>query len=80
MLIKRRRIKKDVHLLAINTTKELIVRFNKSISEAEDLVKNSDMERIILKHPIALHDSAYNWAVKLLTENGEIETLKKHLV
>ena len=70
----------DIHLLSVSIVKELIVRFRKPISEAEDLVKNSDIEKIILKHPIALHDSAYNWAVKLLAANGDIETLENYLI
>ena len=73
-------IKYDAHLLAINTVKELIVKFHKTITDAEKIVKSSKMEEYVVKHPITLHESAYNWAVKLLTENDDIETLEKYLM
>lgn len=69
-------LKNDARLLAINTVKELVVSFNKSLEEAEKIVKQAKMEEYILKHPITLHDSAYDWAVKLLTEIEDAELLK----
>lgn len=72
-------LKVDAHLLVVNTIKELVVSFKKSLKDAEDIVKKTKMEEYILKHPITLHDSAYDWAVKLLTEIEDIETLEKHL-
>ncbi|SHH76985.1 hypothetical protein SAMN02745135_02043 [Caloranaerobacter azorensis DSM 13643] len=72
-------LKKEIHLLIVNTIKELVVSFNKSLKDAENIVKKTKMEEYILKHPITLRDSAYDWAVKLLTEIGDIETLEKYL-
>ena len=80
MIVEKDNFEKDIHLLLSDTVKELVVRFNKPASEAEWLVEKSDMKNIIAEKPIALHDSAYKWATKLLTENGDIETLERYLV
>lgn len=76
----RKQIKKDALLLAIQTTKELITVFHKSIQEAERIVKDSKMEKYLLKHPIGLHDSPHKWAIRLLTEERDVETLEKYLL
>ena len=72
-------IKTEARLLAIETVKELIVKFHKSITEAEDIVKNSGMEEYIVEHPIALHSPSYDWAVTLLTQNNDLKALEKYL-
>ncbi|CBH21378.1 protein of unknown function [Acetoanaerobium sticklandii] len=72
-------IKNEAHLLAIKTVMELIVKFDKILIDAENIVKSSKREEFIVQNPITLHESAYNWAVKLLTEIGDLDTLEKYL-
>ena len=79
MLTHSKTIKEEAKLLAIRTSKELMTKFHKSMTEAEQIVSDALLEQYVVRHPMALHDSAYDWAVKLLTEKDDIETLERYL-
>ena len=48
----------------------------KTLKEAEELITEHKMIDSILANPILLHDTAFDWALILLTEAGDIESLK----
>lgn len=77
----RRKLKKDRDLILefINQIgRELVINFGKTASQAEVLVARAYLRDYLSKHPIALHDSPNEWAIKLLTKNNDIETLERY--
>lgn len=68
----------DAALLVTLIMRELILEFDKTETAAMQLISNSNVYDSILKEPIGLHDSPYQWALIVLTDNDEIETLEKY--
>lgn len=69
--------KTEARMLAIKTRDILISSFGKSVAESEKMINSFGMEAFIIKHPMALHESAYDWALRLLTKNEDYEALRK---
>lgn len=58
--------------------RELVINFGKTSTQAKALVFNANLPEYLSKHPIALHDSPHEWAIKLLTKNKDVETLERY--
>lgn len=58
--------------------RELIRDFGKTEPQAQALVVKSDLQNYLSKHPIVLHDSPHEWAVKLLTKHNDVKTLEHY--
>lgn len=77
MLKQRLGLLKEAKLLE-NLTKQVLIKdFEKSEVDAEKIVKDFNIKWYILMHPILLHDSPYEWALRLLTRNKDIAALEK---
>jgi UDP-N-acetylglucosamine transferase subunit ALG13 len=73
------KLQKEIHLMVNHIIRELIVEFGKSKAEAMYLVKRTDVEKSLMKDPMGFHESPYNWALSVLTDNDDVEALEKHL-
>ncbi|WP_100401748.1 hypothetical protein [Bacillus sp. FJAT-42315] len=69
----------EILLMINHIVRELIVEFGKDENEAMELVENSQVEKSLAENPIGFHESAYDWAVSVLADNNDIETLEKYL-
>lgn len=65
-------------ILIHHIVRELIVEFGKSKQEAIQLIKKSGVEESLMKDPMGFHESPYNWALSVLTDNDDVEALEKH--
>jgi hypothetical protein len=73
------KLQKEIDLMINHIIRELIVEFGKSKTEAIHLVKKSGVEKSLIKDPMGFHESPYNWALSILTDNDDVEALEKHL-
>jgi hypothetical protein len=67
----------EARILALKTRDLLIIKFGKTASESEKMINDFKMEDFVAKHPIALHESPFDWALRLLTKNKDYEALDK---
>lgn len=51
---------------------------SKSKEEAMKLIKDSKVENSLMKDKFGFHESPYNWAITILTEQNDVEALQKH--
>lgn len=72
MTILEQQSKKHVNEI-INTLEN---KFKKKRHEGVKLVNNFMVYEDLIKSPIGLHDSPENWALVILTENGDLEAIK----
>lgn len=69
---------KRISKLESNTVEVLIKMFHKDIIEAEQLVEAANLGKFIRKHPIALHDSPYDFAIEILTKVKDYEVIEQY--
>ncbi len=55
-----------------------ISEFGKSKEEAMRLIKDLKVENSLMKDKLGFHDSPYNWAIYILTDQNDVEALEKH--
>lgn len=71
--------KKEIDLMIHHIVRELIVEFGKNKTDAVRLLEKSKVEKFLLTDPMGFHESSYNWALSILTDNNDVEALEKHL-
>ncbi|MDW0116260.1 hypothetical protein QTL97_04895 [Sporosarcina thermotolerans] len=72
------RLRYEVDLMVQHITTELINEFGKSKEEAMRIIKDSDVEDSLSKDKMGFHESPYNWAISILTDQNDYEALEKH--
>ncbi len=70
---------KEIDLMINHIISELVVEFGKDEKEAIQLIKKSKVDKSLKNEPVGFHESPYNWALSILTENDDFEALEKHL-
>ncbi|MGY0691385.1 hypothetical protein ACW2QC_01175 [Virgibacillus sp. FSP13] len=72
-------IRNEINLIINRITYELINEFGKSQDEAMDLIKRSKVEKSLIEDGMGFHESPYNWAISVLTDQNDYEALEKYL-
>jgi len=70
--------KKIINILENNVVEVLIDIFHKDEEVAKKLVEDAKLGDFIAKHPIALHDAPYHFAVEILTGVKDYESIEKY--
>jgi UDP-N-acetylglucosamine transferase subunit ALG13 len=73
------KLRKEIDLMINHIIRELIVEFGKSKTDAIRLLEKSKVEKSLVTDPMGFHESPYNWALSILTDNNDVEALEKHL-
>lgn len=79
MLTNNFKQQKDIQLMVNHIVRELIVEFGKDEKEALQLVRNAGVDKSLTEHPIGFHETPDDWALSILTDNNDVETLEKYL-
>jgi len=72
-------LRNEINLMINRIVYELINEFGKSQDEAMNLIKSSKVEKSLKEDEIGFHESPYNWAISILTDHDDYETLEKYL-
>lgn len=72
------RLRYEIDLMIQHISKELINEFGKSKEEAMKMIKDSEVEVSLVKDKLGFHESPYNWAISILTDQNDHEALEKH--
>lgn len=72
-------LRNEVKLVINHIAHELINEFGKSQDEAMRLIKKSEVEKSLINDEMGFHESPYNWAISVLTDHDDYETLEKYL-
>ncbi len=72
-------LRNEIDLMIQYISKELINEFGKTKAQAIKMIKASGVEKSLIKDEMGFHDSPYNWAVSILTEQNDYEALEKYL-
>lgn len=59
-------------------SKELITEFDKTKTEAMKMIRDSKVEESLIEDELGFHESPYNWAISILTDQNDHEALEKH--
>ncbi|WP_106496285.1 hypothetical protein [Lentibacillus sp. Marseille-P4043] len=71
-------LRNEIDLMVQHISKELINEFGKSKEEAMEIIKESEVEESLVKDKLGFHESPYNWAISILTDQNDVEALQKH--
>ncbi|MDW0116246.1 hypothetical protein QTL97_04820 [Sporosarcina thermotolerans] len=72
------KLRYEVDLMVQHITTELINEFGKSKEEAMRIIIDSHVEDSLIKDKLGFHESPYNWALSILTDQNDYEALEKH--
>ncbi|WP_154669880.1 hypothetical protein [Bacillus niameyensis] len=72
------KLRNEINLMVHHISNELISEFGKSEAEAMKLIKDSNVEESLIKDKQGFHESPYTWAISILTDQNDYETLEKH--
>jgi len=72
-------IQKEIEIMVQHIIRELIVEFGKCETEAKELIKKSGVVKSLMEDPMGFHESPYHWALSILTDADDLETLEKYL-
>lgn len=72
------KLRNDIGLTVQSISKELIDEFGKTREEAIKMIKESEVEESLVKDKLGFHESPYNWAISILTDQNDYEALEKH--
>ncbi|MCG1027072.1 hypothetical protein [Virgibacillus halodenitrificans] len=71
-------LRNDIDLMVQYISKELMSEFGKSKEEAMKMIQESEVEKSLVKDKLGFHESPYNWAISILTDQNDVEALEKH--
>ena len=74
----RQELQQEAKQLEKMIAKQLVEEFGKSLTEAEKLVKEAKIYNLVMENELALHESPHQWALSILTQSGDEETLEKY--
>ncbi|PAV28342.1 hypothetical protein CIL05_17050 [Virgibacillus profundi] len=69
----------EINLIINRIAHELINEFGKCKDEAMNLIKRSEVEESLMEDSMGFHETAYNWAISILTDHNDHEALEKYL-
>lgn len=72
-------LRNEINLVINHIAHELVNEFGKGHDEAMKLIKNSEVEKSLIRDEMGFHESPYNWAISVLTDHNDYETLEKYL-
>ncbi|MEN1967823.1 hypothetical protein WMZ97_07035 [Lentibacillus sp. N15] len=72
-------LRSEIDLIINRIAHELVNEFGKSQYEAMELIKKSGVEKSLIRDRMGFHESPYNWALSILTDNDDFEALEKYL-
>lgn len=72
------KLRNEIDLMVQHISKELINEFGKSKEESMKLIQETEVEKSLIEDKLGFHESPYNWAISILTDQNDVEALEKH--